>query len=86
LQLLSVNSETRIELQRVSTISDLRWPDGIETLSPETIEQKLQQGAEIDSINPKWYGWEALHYAARTSDPGKLKVICDYLPTEPRKR
>ncbi|KAJ3621394.1 hypothetical protein MTP99_003532 [Tenebrio molitor] len=79
---ISVNSETRIELQRVSTISDLRWADGIETLSPETIEQKLQQGAEIDSINPKWYGWEALHYAARTSDPDKLKVICDYLPID----
>jgi hypothetical protein len=37
---ISVNSETRIELQRVSTISDLRWADGIETLSPETSYSK----------------------------------------------
>jgi hypothetical protein len=80
LQSVAVNFETKLELEeRVPTISERWWADGIATLSPETIAQKLQEGAEIDSINPEWYGWEALHDAARTSDPDKLKVICNYL-------
>jgi hypothetical protein len=82
LQPIPVNSEARIDVEKASTISDLCWAHGIATFSPETIEQKLQQGAKIDSINPKWYGWEALHYAARTTDPDKLKVICDNLPRD----
>jgi ankyrin repeat protein len=81
-QPIPVNSEARIDVEKAPTISDLCWAHGIATFSPETIEQKLQQGAEIDSINPKWYGWEALHYAARTTDPDKLKVICDNLPRD----
>jgi ankyrin repeat protein len=80
LQPIPVNSEIRIDLD--PTKSDLWWADGIATLSSETIAQKLQQGAKIDSINPDWYGWEALHYAARTTDPDKLKVICDNLPRD----
>jgi ankyrin repeat protein len=88
LQPLPVNPETRINVDPKTRIdvdptkSDLWWADGIATLSSETIAQKLQQGAEIDSINPDWYGWEALHYAARTTEPDKLKVICDKLPRD----
>jgi hypothetical protein len=81
-QPIPVNSEARIDVEKAPAISDPCWAHEIATSSPETIEQKLQQGAEIDSINPKWYGWEALHYAARTTDPDKLKVICDNLPRD----
>jgi ankyrin repeat protein len=80
LQSLPANDEINIELEEFPNISNPWWVDGIKTLSLETIEQKLQQRAEIDSINNKWYGWEALHYAARTTDSGKLKVICENLP------
>jgi hypothetical protein len=72
--------ETKVQVEQgVLTISELWWEDGIATLSPECIAQNLQQGAKIDSIKPDWYGWEALHDAARTTDPKKLKIICDHL-------
>ncbi|KAJ3621399.1 hypothetical protein MTP99_003535 [Tenebrio molitor] len=75
------NFEAIIDVEKDRTRSDPWWADGIKTLSLETIKQNLQQEAEIDSINPKWYGWEALHYAARTTDPDKLQLICDNLPS-----
>ncbi|CAH1379704.1 unnamed protein product, partial [Tenebrio molitor] len=57
---------------------------GVNSETKIEVEEELSSttsGAEIDSIKPKWYGWEALHYAARTTDPDKLQLICDNLPS-----
>jgi hypothetical protein len=73
-QSLAPNCDTILDFGTDSSNSYLRGTDGIATFSSETVEQ---QGAE-----PKWYGWEALHYTAHTTNPAKLKVICDSLPRD----